>query len=134
MFIINRFSPTTTKAIINTDPVINDQIDRTTEANIAKYTGQPNQEIRKRIKELDYEWDIERTLEINFAVITLISSLFGLMGRKRWLIFSGVAAYYMIKHVLQGWCPPLPLFRRLGIRTAKEIRDEQEALRAFLRS
>lgn len=32
-------------------------------------------------------------------------------------------------HSLQGWCPPLPIIRRMGIRTAEEITKEKDALR-----
>jgi hypothetical protein len=40
-----------------------------------------------------------------------------------------VQAFYL-QHTLQGWCPPLPLLRRLGFRTPREIGDERSALRA----
>ncbi len=40
-----------------------------------------------------------------------------------------VVAAFLLQHALQGWCPPLPLLRRLGIRTAAEIHDEIIALR-----
>jgi hypothetical protein len=32
-------------------------------------------------------------------------------------------------HAVQGWCPPIPLLRRLGIRTQQEIDAEKYALR-----
>jgi hypothetical protein len=32
---------------------------------------------------------------------------------------------------VQGWCPPLPVFRRLGIRTASEIDYERYALKSL---
>ena len=31
----------------------------------------------------------------------------------------------MLQHALQGWCPPLPLVRKLGLRTAEEINQEK---------
>ncbi|WP_407921819.1 hypothetical protein, partial [Corallococcus sp. AB049A] len=27
---------------------------------------------------------------------------------------------FLLQHGLQGWCPPLPLLRRLGLRTRGE--------------
>lgn len=39
---------------------------------------------------------------------------------------------FLLLHATQGWCPPLPLFRRLGVRTRGEIEKEKFALR-FLR-
>jgi hypothetical protein len=32
---------------------------------------------------------------------------------------------------MQGWCPPLPMLRYLGVRTAEEIHDERMALRVI---
>jgi hypothetical protein len=32
---------------------------------------------------------------------------------------------------LQGWCPPLPILRSLGVRTADEINEERYALKAL---
>lgn len=34
-------------------------------------------------------------------------------------------------HALQGWCPPLPVFRCYGFRTAAEIDYERYALKAI---
>ncbi|AHM62364.1 hypothetical protein D770_20575 [Flammeovirgaceae bacterium 311] len=30
---------------------------------------------------------------------------------KRWLILPGVVAPFLLQHSLQGWCPPLSVFR-----------------------
>ena len=32
---------------------------------------------------------------------------------------------------VQGWCPPVPVFRRLGVRTREEIDRERYALKAL---
>jgi hypothetical protein len=36
-----------------------------------------------------------------------------------------------LQHATQGWCPPVPVFRRLGIRTQTEIDHERYALKAL---
>jgi hypothetical protein len=36
-----------------------------------------------------------------------------------------------MQHALQGWCPPVPLLRRLGFRTSFEIEEERQALKAL---
>lgn len=126
------FPPTTTKVKLNTDDQINNDIEQKTAHNINNYYGKTEGEIDKRIKELNYEWDTERVLELNFASIVLISSLLGLLGNKKWMALSGITSVFMIQHSLQGWCPPLPLIRRLGVRTAKEIFEEKEALKKIL--
>lgn len=35
-------------------------------------------------------------------------------------------------HAFQGWCPPVNLFRRLGVRTQREIDEERYALKLML--
>jgi hypothetical protein len=37
----------------------------------------------------------------------------------------------LLLHAVQGWCPPVPLFRRLGFRTSAEIHQERYALKAL---
>jgi hypothetical protein len=38
---------------------------------------------------------------------------------------------FLFQHAVQGWCPPLPILRRLGFRTASEIDTERYALKAL---
>ncbi len=38
---------------------------------------------------------------------------------------------FLLIHALQGWCPPLPVLRRLGFGTASEIDYERYALKAL---
>jgi hypothetical protein len=35
------------------------------------------------------------------------------------------------QHAIRGWCPPVPLFRRLGVRTQREIGREIVALKTL---
>ncbi|MFP4055126.1 MAG: hypothetical protein ACLFV7_14805 [Phycisphaerae bacterium] len=86
--------------------------------------------IDERLQTLDGEWDIERTLEANAATITLASLLLG----KRWKFFRLLpfaVAGFLLQHAIQGWCPPVSIFRRMGVRTTKEIDQERYALRAL---
>jgi hypothetical protein len=110
---------------------INEQIRRQTEANIAHYARAGSAAIERRLKELDEEWDIERTLEANAAMASLIGLTLGATVDRRWFLFPAVVAGFLLQHALQGWCPPLPIFRRLGIRTASEIDYERYALKAL---
>jgi hypothetical protein len=38
---------------------------------------------------------------------------------------------FLAQHALQGWCPPIPVIRRLGVRTRAEIERERNALKAL---
>lgn len=48
---------------------------------------------------------------------------------KKWLILPTVVLSFFMQHAIQGWCPPLPILRKLNIRTSKEIEQEKYALK-----
>jgi hypothetical protein len=52
-------------------------------------------------------------------------------GSRKWLILPGVVLSFLFQHAVQGWCPPVPVFRRLGVRTREEIDRERYALKAL---
>jgi hypothetical protein len=97
--------------------------------NIAHYKGASDAAIKRRIKELDKEWDMEKTLEVNASLLALTGVLLGSFVNRRWFIVPGVVTSFLLQHGLQGWCPPLPLFRKMGIRTRREIDEEKFALK-----
>ena len=122
--------PATSSRIYNhTSDAVNQEIREKTEKNIADYASKGAIAINKRLAELDREWDIERTLEANAATISLIGLGMGTFVNKKWYILPAVVAGFLLQHALQGWCPPLPVFRRQGIRTADEIETEKYALK-----
>jgi hypothetical protein len=88
--------------------------------------------ITERIEEIEREWDIERTLETNAATLALSGVALAAMFSKKWLALPGTVLGFLLQHGVQGWCPPVPLFRRLGVRTRSEIERERFALK-FLR-
>lgn len=110
---------------------INEQIRKQTEANISHYGRSGANEIDRRLQQLDEEWDIERTLEANAATAILIGLTLGATVDRRWFMFPAVVAGFLLQHALQGWCPPLIVFRRRGVRTASEIDYERYALKAI---
>jgi hypothetical protein len=123
--------PTTTERVTEaTDEALNERIRRHTETNIAGHAGS-RADIERRLEELDREWDIERTLEANAASVSLIGIALAVTVSRRFLILPAAVAAFLLQHALQGWCPPLPLFRRLGIRTQAEIEQERHALKAL---
>lgn len=109
---------------------VNRQIREQTRKNIARYANASGADIQRRLDEPDQEWDIERTLEANAATLALGGLALGATVSRKWFIFPGVIAAFLLQHSLQGWCPPVPVFRRLGIRTSAEINEERYALKA----
>ena len=77
-------------------------------------------------------WDVvfyERHLHtymLNSVVMTL-----GITVSKKWFVLPAAVAGFLLQHAVQGWCPPLPILRRMGFRTASEIDYERYALKAL---
>ena len=87
--------------------------------------------IDRRLRELDEEWDIERVLEANAASIAFTGTLLAATVHKRWLMLPVLVTGFLFQHAVQGWCPPVPILRRWGYRTAREIDEERVALKAL---
>lgn len=87
--------------------------------------------IEARLAALDGEWDIERTLEANASSLVLIGLTLSLIASRRFLALPIAVAIFLLQHAVEGWCPPLPWFRRRGVRTRIEIEEERYALKAF---
>lgn len=111
---------------------LNQKIDQVTEASIERYGSSTRDQIVRRMEELDREWDVERVLEVNASTLALTGLALGLTVNRKWFFLPGVVLPFLLQHGLQGWCPPLPVLRRLGMRTRGEIDREKYALRAML--
>lgn len=123
--------PTTTYRVpTHTADEINERIARQTAANVAYYAAHPDQ-IDQRLHDLDQEWDIERTLEANAATLALTGVALGGLVDRRFLILPAAVTAFLLQHAVQGWCPPVPFFRRRGVRTPHEIEVERTALKAL---
>lgn len=108
---------------------INRRIAWETDERLAYYAANPGR-ITARLDALEREWDIERTLITNASTLALMGVLLSLF-KRRWLVLTFIVAGFLLQHGLQGWCPPLPLFRRLGVRTKEEILRERTILRGL---
>src|SRR5687768_16329696 len=116
----------------NTAPKVNARIDRQIAETVYQFVGQPASEITRRIDEIEREWDIERVLETNASALALTGVGLAAAFTKRWLMLPAIVLSFLFMHGTQGWCSPVPLFRRLGVRTRIEIERERFALK-FLR-
>lgn len=107
------------------------EIDNLIILNLEYYQSEGIAAIDARIKELDREWDIERLLELNAATLALAGTLLGAFVNRRWWVLPAIVTAFLAQHAVQGWCPPLVLFRKAGIRTRPEIDREKYALKAL---
>jgi len=114
----------------NTAEEVNARIQRATNERVRYFAANPAG-IDGRLRELDEEWDIERVLEANAATVALTGTVLGATVHKRWLIVPVLVTGFLLQHAVHGWCPPLPILRRLGYRTAREIDEERIALKAL---
>ena len=112
-----------------TKPDILAKIDNDIQERVRFYATQPRDVISRRIEELDREWDMERWLETNASTLALGSLIVGLTGNKKCLLLSVSVLSFMLMHAVKGWCPPVPVFRKLGVRTKSEIDREKFALK-----
>lgn len=69
---------------------------------------------------------------MNAATLALGGLVLGVTVDRRWLLLPAVVTSFLLQHGLQGWCPPLPLLRRLDFRTRGEIDREKYALKSAL--
>src|SRR6266571_6641136 len=113
---------------------IEEEIDRRIQAEIertVRWHASNPQHIARRLCELDAEWDIERAIEANASTLAFAGIVLGAKGSRSWLLLSALVTAFLLQHALQGWCPPVPVLRRLGFRTAHEIERERQALKAL---
>jgi hypothetical protein len=112
-----------------TDPEINRKLDAELERRLRFFGTQDEQTISERLDQLDREWDIERVLEAKASGLILMSILLSIFRGRKWLILSVVVSGFLLRHAIEGWCPPVPLLRRWGVRTRLEIEQERYALK-----
>jgi len=116
---------------LHTSDCVNAEIRRRTEESVAHYMAAGDAAIEARLRELDREWDIERVLEANAATACLVGVTLGVFKHRGFFLMPAIVAGFLLQHAVQGWCPPMPILRRLGFRTANEIDYERYALKAF---
>jgi len=110
---------------------VNGRIDDTMRDRLFSYSTRSDAEISARIDALDREWDIERYLEVMAPSFALTGLTLGVLGSRKWFLFSGAVLGFLVQHAVQGWCPPLAVLRRMGVRTRREIDEERYALKAL---
>ena len=126
----NILPPTSKRVSINTCDAVNQKIRDRTLSRLYDYIDTDEDILTYRIKELDEEWDTERLLEARAAGIVLAASAAGYIKSKHCcFLMTGAAGLFLLQHALQGWCPPVPIIRKWGVRTADEIKNEQIVLK-----
>jgi hypothetical protein len=121
----------------HTSSKVNAKIDRETAARINEYERLGPVERGRRLGELDREWDIDRGLMLLFSAVGGLTFTLGMTRMRPWRRWNGWLSLFSTQvgfmgfHAAIGWCPPVVLLRRLGIRTRKEIDRERQSIEAL---
>ena len=117
-----------------TSPRVNHQIDRRTADTLERLAASDPAAITSRLAELDREWDVDRAV---MAIFGVVGGANWLLSMRRWLtgrrpgrstVLLGVQLGFLFHHARAGWCPPVSVLRRLGVRTSMEIEEERRVL------
>lgn len=121
--------PSAHRVPLNTADSVNEEIRRQAIRDLERYVEADRDELAWRLQELDREWDVERAIEANASSLALVGLLLGLLVTPWFLLLPGLVASFLLQHALQGWCPPVPVLRRFGFRTRREIDSERYVLK-----
>jgi hypothetical protein len=109
----------------------NARIERETKHNVFHAATFDEAATARRLDELEREWSIERVLEMNASALAFTGVVLAALVNRKWLWLSGAVMAFLFQHAVQGWCPPLPVFRRRGVRTRGEMDEEKFAIKAL---
>jgi len=107
------------------------KIDQRIEESVRFHSRQPKELISRRIRHLDREWSMERWLEMNAASLAFSGTVLGIAVSRKWLAVPLIVTGFLFQHAVQGWCPPVPVLRKMGVRTRSELDREKFALKAL---
>ena len=83
-----------------------------------------------RLRQLDREWDRERALQFGAAAIGFLGAVLSLTVNSAFVLLPAFAFATLAQYLIQGWCPPLALLARIGLRSSSEIDRERYAVAA----
>ena len=115
----------------HSDRLQNERIDARTQSCLQQYAAGDREAINRHVEPLDREWDVERYLQLNAGLVSLSGVVLGALVSRRFLVLPAAVFGFFFQHAVQGWCPPLPVFRKIGVRTRREINKEKYALKAL---
>lgn len=107
------------------------RIDEQTEERLHREAAAGPESMARRLGDLDREWDIDRAITAEAAMTGLAGLALGTAVDRRFLGLPAVVGGMLVLYALRGWYPLLPVLRRAGLRTPREISRERFALKAL---
>jgi hypothetical protein len=77
---------------------------------------------------LEHEWDIQRAIEASTATLALAGVALGASVNRRFLLLPAAVCLFVLQNAVQRRCALVPLLRRLGFRSRREIDEERQGL------
>jgi hypothetical protein len=115
----------------HTPPEINSRIDLGIATRVRNYEHRSHADITRRIEALDREWDVDRLVAVKASALAFTGLALGTLRHRSWLAIPALTLPLLLQYSVQGWCPPIALLRRLGVRTRGEIDREKYALKVL---
>jgi hypothetical protein len=107
------------------------EIDRRTARNIRFYADKPANLLDRRLEELSREVPLEALIYGHGALLTLISLVFVLLGRKKWSIVALLVSALQFQFFHQRRNPFVHFLRRRGYRSERDIQAEKYSIEAL---
>lgn len=104
--------------------------DAAADSAYGRAASQPAGRTAARLRQLDREWDQEQALQFAAAAVGFVGAVLSLTVSSAFILLPAVAFATLAQYLVQGWCPPLPLLARLGLRSGSEIDRERYAIAA----
>lgn len=96
--------------------------------NLDYYRLESEEVINNRIRELDAEWDVERSIQLKASLIALSGVALGVSLGKKWLMIPAAICSFFAVQAIQGGAIPVSG----NFRTRKQIAEEQFGLKELL--
>ena len=98
--------------------------------NLDYYRFESEGVIKDRIKELDAEWDVERSVQLNASLLALSGVALGAALGKKWLMIPAAVCSLFAVQAIKGGSLPVAG----NLRTRKQIVEEQCGLSNLLKN
>ena len=108
-------APVPDRVRANTWFPVNDRLDMEAQLRMREAAALAStDELTRRVTQLDYEWDFDRTVGSEASLMGLLGLTLGIAVDKRFLVLPAFVSTMLLVHATHGWYPLLPLFRRIG--------------------
>ena len=85
-----------------------------------------------KLRQLDHEVDQERALQVSAATLGFIGAILSVTVSSAFALLPAFVFATLGQYAVQGWCLPMALLARLGLRSSRDIDRERYAVTAMI--